>query len=79
MINNIIFCFGKTLARQIIGIPMGFDPCVFIANFFCYTKELFWALGMVQQFNNQPELRQILPYFVNTLRYIDDLLSVNNC
>jgi hypothetical protein len=78
MINNIFFCFGKTIARQTIGIPMGFDPCVYIANFFCYTKELRWALRMIGQFHNQPELRNILPYFVNTLRYIDDLLNANN-
>ena len=75
MINNIIFCFGETLARQVIGIPMGFDPCVFIANFFCYTKELSWALRMVA---HGPDTFHILRYFVNTLRYIDDLFSVNN-
>ena len=57
---------------------MGFDPCVYIANFFCYTKELRWVRGMIAQFNNQPELRNILPYFVNPLRYIDDLLNANN-
>ena len=35
---------------------------------------LHWALRMVQH----PEQHFILRYFVNVLRYIDDLLSVNN-
>ena len=61
------------IVRQIIGIPMGTNPAVFIANFYCFTYELEFIESLIER-----KMFGALDCFEYTLRYIDDLLSINN-
>ena len=64
---------GDELFRQVIGIPMGTDCAPFLANLFLYSYECEW---MDKKLENKEF--DILHKFNNCVRYIDDLLCINN-
>ena len=71
--ENIFIRFGSNLYRQIVGIPMStncapFDPDLFL---FCYERDIMLSLSD----NNQTD---IIETFNSTIRYLDDLLNINN-
>ena len=61
------------MLRQRIGIPMGTNCAVFVANFFCFTYEYAFIERLVTGGHTV-----LLSQFRYTLRYIDDLLSGAN-
>ena len=66
--NNI----GSRIYRQCIGIPMGTDCAPLVANLFLFYYEYKYMQNMVKT-NLMLAIR-----FSNTIRYIDDLLTLNN-
>ena len=73
LIDNIYVMCGDELFRQVIGIPMGTDCAPFLANLFLYSYECEW---MDKKLENKEF--DILHKFNNCVRYIDDLLCINN-
>ena len=72
LVDNIYIHVGNKVFRQCIGIPMGTDCAPLLANLYlfyyeyCYMKQLLKVdVGKARRFSN-------------TVRYIDDLLSLNN-
>ena len=61
------------IMHQIIGIPMGTNPAVFIANLFCFTFEREFIKNLIQK--NRID---ILKKFLLSARYVDDLVSIDN-
>ncbi len=39
LLDNLFLCFGQGVYRQCIGIPMGTDCVVYLANFYLFTYE----------------------------------------
>lgn len=44
LLDKSYFTLGSMFFRQLIGIPMGFDAALFIANLFLYFYEKKWLL-----------------------------------
>jgi hypothetical protein len=93
LIDNIFFEAGQCLFRQTLGIPMGTNCAVFIANFFLYTYELDFVQRLAQIVSPtgpQPQVlaqtdaqrvafaTELLLAFGYTRRFVDDLLSIHN-
>ena len=72
LIDNIYVCFGNSVFRQIIGIPMGTNSAPLLADLFLHTFEYDFMLRTMKQ-----DMTKAVQ-FSNTFRYIDDLLSVNS-
>ena len=72
LIDNCYVTCGDSLFRQKIGIPMGTDCAPFLANLFLFSYENEWMMRMKQ---TDPHLAR---QFSNSVRYIDDLLTINN-
>ena len=72
LVDNIFVVVGNEMFRQCIGIPMGTDCAPLVANLFLFYYE-YKYLKQLMKDNHQ---RAIM--FNNTVRYIDDLLSLNN-
>ena len=73
LIKNIYVRLGDATFLQTIGIPMGTNCAVYIANFFLYAFELEFiqkhlTLGRVD----------FIRSFTFTKRFLDDLISVDN-
>ena len=71
---DIIFIrFGSKLYRQTIGIPMGTNCAPLVADLvlFCYERDFMKSLSR----ENQADM---IEAFNSTLRYLDDLLDVDN-
>ena len=74
LVDNIYLGFGKDkVLRQRIGIPMGTNCAVFLANLFCFAYEFEFLVQLVDA--NRVDL---VSKFSGTARYIDDLFSVDN-
>ena len=72
LLDNCYFSIGKSIFKQVIGIPMGSDPAPFMANLFlCYFENKFMKQFKV---NNMNRARK----FNYTFRFIDDLNAVND-
>ena len=71
--NNIYIRFGTKLYRQIVGIPMGTNCALLVADLFlyCYERDFMMSLSV----ENQSE---IIEAFSSTSRYLDDLLNIDN-
>jgi hypothetical protein len=73
-VDNIYLSFGDDkILRQRIGIPMGTNCAVFVANPFCFAYEFDFLLQLVDA--NRLDL---VSKFSGTARYIDDLFCVDN-
>jgi hypothetical protein len=73
LVDNIYLDFAGGVLRQRIGIPMGTNCAVFVANLFCFTYE-YAFITRLQRAGRVALIRQ----FRYTKRYIDDLLSGAN-
>ena len=72
LIENAYFRVGKSIYRQIIGIPMGSDPAPFFANLFLSHYEAKWIKNI-----SKTDYSRAKKLF-NVFRYIDDLISMND-
>ena len=69
LIDNIYVNIGSRIYRQCIGIPVGTDCAPLVANLFLFYYE----------YKYMKNLNLLLAKrFSNTMRYIDDLLTLNN-
>ena len=71
LVDNTYLSFGTDMVlRQRIGIPMGTNCAVFVANLFCYTYEFDFVAQLVRL-----RLIALLRAFKFTKRFVDDLFS----
>ena len=63
---------GNKVYRQCVGIPMGTDCAPLLANLFLFFYEYRYMKNLIK--NDIFMARR----FNNTMRYIDDLLILNN-
>ena len=71
-LHNCFFSIGNIIMIQLIGIPMGSDPAPFFSNLFLAHKEADWVKA-------QRKLGTIIVRkFNNSIRFIDDLLALND-
>ena len=68
----LIFIFGSSVFRQVIGLPMGTNSAPLLADLFLHTFEYDFMVKTMKQ-----DITEAIQ-FSNTFRYIDDLFSVNN-
>ena len=73
LLDNIFIRFGTKLYRQTIGIPMGTNCAPLVADLFlfCYERDFIKSLSREIQ-------ADIIEAFNSTLRYLDDLLNIDN-
>ena len=71
--ENIYIRFGTKLYRQIVGIPMGINCALLVADLFlfCYESDFMKDLSSVNQ-------ADFIKAFNSTSRYLDDLLNIEN-
>ena len=72
LIDNVYIKVGNNLYRQTIGIPMGTDCAPQLANLFLFHYEYLYMKNLMR--DNLCMVKR----FSNTVRYIDDLLTLNN-
>ena len=72
LIDNIYVSIGNRVYRQCVGIPMGTDCAPLLANLFLFYYEYGYMMGLIKT-----DL-VLAKKFNNTMRYIDDLLTLNN-
>ena len=73
LIDNIFVMFGGRVFLQTIGIPMGTNCALLLADLFLYSYEADFIQGLLKK--NKKKLAR---FFNFTFRYIDDVLSLNN-
>ena len=73
LIDNIFVMFGGRVFRQTVGIPMGTNCAPLLADLFRYSYEADVIQGLRK--TNEKKLARSFNF---TLRYIDDVLSLNN-
>ena len=72
LIDNIYVSIGNRVYKQCVGIPMGTDCAPLLANLFLFYYEYKYMKNLIK--NNIILAKK----FNNTMRYIDDLLTLNN-
>ena len=72
LIDNIYVSIGNRVYRQCVGIPMGTDCAPLLANLFLFFYEYSYMRDLIKT-----DLVLAIK-FNNTMRYIDDLLTLNN-
>ena len=72
LIDNIYVNVGNQVYRQCVGVPMGTDCAPLLANLFLFFYENRYMKSLIK--SNIHMARR----FNNTIRYIDDLLVLNN-
>ena len=72
LIYNVYIKVGNNVYRQTIGIPMGTDCAPQLANLFLFHYEYLYMKNLMR--DNLCMAKR----FSNTVRYIDDLLTLNN-
>ena len=72
LIDNIYVCFGSSVFRQVIGIPMGTNSAPLLADLFLHTFEYDFMVKTMKH-----DITKAIR-FSNTFCYIDDLFSINN-
>ena len=70
--SNIFVCFGSSVFRQVIGIPMSTNSAPLLADLFLHTFEYDFMVKTMKH-----DITKAIQ-FSNTYRYIDDLFSINN-
>ena len=73
LLDNIFIRFGTKLYRQTIGIPMGTNCALLVADLFsfCYERDFVKSFSREYQVN-------IIEALNSTSRYLDDLLNTDN-
>ncbi len=73
LLDNLFLCFGKGVYRQCIGIPMGTNCAVYLANFYLFTYEFDFIKHLLKS--------NICPIMLHSLllvrRFVDDLFVSN--
>ena len=72
LIDNVYIKVGNKVFRQTIGIPMGTDCAPQLANLFLFHYEYSYMKNLIK--HNLYMAKR----FSHTVRYIDDLLTLNN-
>ena len=72
LINNVYIKVGNRVYCQTIGTPMGTDCAPQLANLFLFQYEYSDMKGLMR------DNLCIVKRFSDTVRYIDDLLTLNN-
>ena len=72
LIDNIYVNIGSRIYRQCIGIPMGTDCAPLVANLFLFYYDYEYIKSLIKT------NLMLAKRFSNTMRYIDDLLTLNN-
>ena len=72
LIDNVYIKVGNNVYRQTIGIPMGTDCALQLANLFLFHYEYLYMKNLMR--DNLCMAKR----FSDTVRYIDDLLTLNN-
>ena len=72
LIDNIYVSIGNRVYRQCVGIPMGTDCAPLLANLFLFFYEYSYMRDLIKT-----DL-VLAKKINNTMRYIDDLLTLNN-
>ena len=72
LIDNVYIKVGSKVYRQTVGIPMGTDCAPQLANLFLFHYEYSY-MNILMKKN-----LCVVKKFNDTIRYIDDLLTVNN-
>ena len=72
LIDNIYINVGNRVFRQRVGIPMGTDCAPLLANLFLFYYEYRYMKGLIK--NNITLAKR----FNFIMRYIDDVLTLNN-
>ena len=73
LLDKIYIRFGTKLYRQIVGIPMGTNCALLVADLFlyCYERDFMDSL-------NHDNQADVIEAFNSTSRYLDDLLNIDN-
>ncbi len=69
LLDNLFLCFGQGVYRQCIGIPMGTNCAVYLANFYFFTYE-FDFIKLLLKSNACPVVLHRLSL---VRRFVDDL------
>ena len=72
LIDNVYIKVGNNVYRQTIGIPMGTDCAPQLANLFLFHYEYLYMKNLMR------DSLCMAKRFSDTVRYIDDLLTLNN-
>ena len=72
LIDNVYIKVGNNVYRQTIGIPMGTDCAPQLANLFLFHYEYLYMKNLMR------DNLCVAKRFSNIVRYIDDLLTLNN-
>ena len=72
-IDNIFAMVGEPVFQQTVGIPMSTNCAPLLAELFLYSYEADFIQGLLNK--NEKKLARSFNF---TLRYIDDVLSLNN-
>jgi hypothetical protein len=73
LVDNIYVVFGDQVFQQSIGIPMGTNCTLLLADLFLYSYEAAFVQKLLRDNN-----KKLAVSFNHTFRYIDDVLSINN-
>ena len=73
LLDNMFIRLGTKLYRQTIGIPMGTNCAPLVADLFLFCCERDFMKSLSRE--NQAD---IIEAFNSTLRYLDDLLNIDN-
>ena len=71
LIHNMCIKVGNKVFKQAIGIPMGTDCAPLLANLFLFFYEYKYVKDKLKESHRDAVL------FRHTMRYIDDLLTIN--
>jgi hypothetical protein len=73
LIDNVFLMFLGRVLQQTVGIPMGTNCAPFLVDVFLYSYETNFVQGLLKK--NEKKLSRSFNF---TVRYIDDVLSLNN-
>ena len=72
VVDKIVVQVGNKVFRQCVGIPVGTDCAPLLAKLYMFYYEYQFMKSLIK--NNSYKAK----HFSNTVRYIDDLLTLNN-
>ena len=72
-LNNIFIRFGSKHYRQNVGIPMGTNCALLVADLFlfCYERDFMKSLTKEKRYD-------LIDAFNSISRYLDDVLNIDN-
>ena len=73
LLDNIYIRFGSKLYKQIVGIPMGTNCALLVADLFLFCYERDFMLSLSKDYQSD-----VIEAFNSTSRYLEDLLNIDN-